>query len=808
MDFLDKINEKTIIVCPSTIKRKILNEINKRNCLINVKIYSLEELKRIVYFDYDIDAILYLMDKHGYSYDIANYYIKNIYYVEDKKYDNEKLDKLVDLKQELYDNNLLSYNKMFIKSYKNTKFLVVGYDYIDYFSKKILSSFNYEIISEESLNRINDVYKFNTLEEEILFVIDEIILLINKGISLNNIYLLNLDSNYIDEVIRLFNMFNIPIDLNNSSSIISTIVGNNIYNKLVELKSIEETVKYMDTLNMEQSIYDRILKIFNKYYDLDYSFDSILKCVKYDFENTEFNKKEYSNSVKIGDLYNSIYEDDDYVFLLGFNQGSIPKVYKDEDYISDDLKRILDLDSTDKLNKERIKATTKNINRIKNITITYKEHYLKEVFYPSNLLNEDGFVLKEKKELSTDNSSIYSKLKLAKMLDNLINYDEKDKDLPKYYHSIKIDYLNYDNKYQKINKSSLHDYINNTKSKYLSLSYTSIDEYFKCHFKFYITRILQLNKYEDSFELFLGSMFHDVLSKINNKDFDYEKEYDNYLKNNDYIKSKKEYTSEELFYIDKLKKELKTVCDFLSQFHSVTKLSKIETEKPEKVDKSKEDVKVIFNGKIDKIMSCKDIDKDLVAVIDYKTGNDEIKLSYASEGIGLQLLIYLYFISKDTDYNNPHFVGFYLQNILKNIDKKPDKTYMSQLLDSLRLNGYTTDNLDYVAMFDPTYNCSNSKYIKSMGFKDEKEIKKSAKLIDSIKVDKIIDFIDKKIDEARDGVLDAEFKINPKMYFGEDESISCQYCKYKDICFMKDIDYERKSKNKAFDFLEEGDIDD
>ena len=403
MDFLDKINEKTIIICPTNIKNKLLNEINKRDSLINVKIYSLEELKRIICFDYGINAILYLMEKHSYSVDIAKYYINNLYYVEDKEYNNEKLDFLVSLKNELIDNNLLTYNKLFIKSYKNTKFLIFGYDYIDSFNKKLLSNFDYELISNKSISRVNDVYKFNTLEEEIIFVINEIISLINKEIDLNNIYLLNVDSNYKDEIIRLFNMFKIPVDIDNSSSIISTVIGKKIYDYLNTSKSFEETVNYMESLNNDsnQLIINRIINIFNKYVGLDYSFNNILKCIKSDFEKTIINNNNVKNKVRIGDLYNSYYDENDYVFLLGFNQGSIPKVFKDEDYISDDLKEILGLDTTLTLNKERISATTKNINNIKNITISYKKYYMKEEFYSSNLLGEKEFVEKTVDELNT-----------------------------------------------------------------------------------------------------------------------------------------------------------------------------------------------------------------------------------------------------------------------------------------------------------------------------------------------------------------------------------------------------------------------
>ena len=795
MDFLDKINEKTVIVCPSIIKNKILNEINKKNSLINVKIYSLDELKRIIYFDYDINAILYLMDNHNYSFDIAKYYINNLYYVDDITYNNEKLDYLVSLKRELIENKLLTFNILFVKSYKNTKFIVFGYDYIDSFNKKLLSNFNYEIISNKSLSRVNDVYKFNTLEEEVIFVINEIISLIEKGIDLNNIYLLNIDSNYKDEIIRLFDMFKIPVEIDNSSSIISTVVGRKIFDYLNNSRSFEETANFMDSIKLDnnQLIMNRIINIFNNYIGLDYSFDNILKCVRRDFENTIINNKNVKNKVRIGDLYNSYYDENDYVFLLGFNQGSIPKVFKDEDYISDDLKEILGLDTTLTLNKERISATTNNINNIKNITISYKKYYMKEEFYSSNLLGEKDFVEKSIDELNTENSLLYSEIVFAKMLDNLINYDEKNDNLGKYYNSLKIRYMDYDNKYKNIDKKDLLKNLNNN----LLLSYSSINNYFKCQFRYYINNILKLNKYEDSFDAFIGNLFHYVLSCIDKKDFDFEKEYNDYLKD-------KEFSSKEEFYIDKLKEELRLVCNFLKEFRSDTKLKQELHEKEIKVDKSVDNVNVIFKGYVDKIMYEELPDKTLISIIDYKTGNTEIKLDYAEYGIDLQLFIYIYLISKKGLFKNPYFVGFYLQNILNNIEKDPKKTYIEQKYNSYKLHGYSTTDRVSLEEFDPTYD--SSKYIQSMSITAKDEFNSKAKVLDKETMKKIVDFIDSKVEDARDNILEADFKIAPKFFNGDKDSIGCKNCHFKDICFMKNEDIKYLDKNTSFDFLKEGDI--
>ena len=60
-------------------------------------------------------------------------------------------------------------------------------------------------------------------------------------------------------------------------------------------------------------------------------------------------------------------------------------------------------------------------------------------------------------------------------------------------------------------------------------------------------------------------------------------------------------------------------------------------------------------------------------------------------------------------------------------------------------------------------------------------------------VDKMI------IDNAFDNILNAKFDINPKRV-GKD-NIGCSFCKYSDICFMKEEDVVLLDEHNNLDFL-------
>ena len=47
-----------------------------------------------------------MVDNHQMKIDVAKTYLKNLHFVEEKDYNNEKLDQLVNYRKELSDNNL------------------------------------------------------------------------------------------------------------------------------------------------------------------------------------------------------------------------------------------------------------------------------------------------------------------------------------------------------------------------------------------------------------------------------------------------------------------------------------------------------------------------------------------------------------------------------------------------------------------------------------------------------------------------------------------------------------------------------
>ena len=206
---LDFLQSNSVIIVPSSLKLLILKEVSRDKELFNIKYMTREEFIEKSTFSYDERAILYLMDKYGYDSDVIKTMISNMYYVEDKDYSNAKLNDLVKLKKELLEKNLLVTDKLFSKYLENKKIFVYGYFYVDNIFKKYLSKYDYEIISDDASEANSKVvYEAKTIEEEMEFLFNNIGELLNNGIDIDKIKIVNYSDKYSNVLYKLANFFN------------------------------------------------------------------------------------------------------------------------------------------------------------------------------------------------------------------------------------------------------------------------------------------------------------------------------------------------------------------------------------------------------------------------------------------------------------------------------------------------------------------------------------------------------------------------------------------------------------------------
>jgi len=765
---LENIKNNTIIICNNNYKMQILENIKK---LINIKFMSMEEFIKSYYFDYDEKTILYLIKKYNVKYEITLEYLNNLIYIEDKKYNKDKLDFLVNLKKELIDNNLLIFNNRF-KNYISDKDIII-YNYsLSKFEKYLLRDINYKVIEKKIENYKPTIYEFDDIEEEIEYVARKISELINSGVDIKNIKLTNISNDYINPVTKIFNFYKLKINKFNNIPLISTVIGKTFFENL---SSVENGIESIEKYNTTDT-YNKIVSMCNKYVWCD-DINDLKILLEYDLRHTYIENTKYTNMIEVVDYKTHDFKDC-YVFMLGFNQGIIPSLFKDEDYIPDNIKPNY-LDNTIEKNLKEKQDVIKSIKNIKNLTITYKLKNAFSTFYPSNLIDElDSVVEKVELDYKVSYSELSDMIALTNMLDNLIKFGSVNKNLNLLNCNYYIPYNTYSHAFTGLSKNKLNNYIRSLKS--FNLSYTLMDNYNRCAFRFYIDKILCLKDNLDLFSVTLGNIYHDILEKAVKENIDIEKEIYKYVSDNDIVLS-----NSNRFFLNRTIKNIEYLIEVLKKQNSFSNLKNIETEKFVKIP-LKDNIN--FVGFIDKIVYNTINDITIASIIDYKTYVKKPSLKYIDSGIGLQLPTYM-LLSKYS-FKNIRFAGFYLQNITLDNKSERDKEK------SLKLIGYTNTDKEILKEFDSNY--MDSSVIDGIKIKNDGSFSANSlkHMLNDDEINKVIDITKEKIDETINNVLESKFDINPKY---DRANLGCEFCKYKDLCFMKEYDFVKIKPSEVFD---------
>lgn len=754
----------SLIICPDDLKRKLLEYFYNEKKLFDVKFMDLQEYRKNICFDYDIRAIRYLKDNYNLSIANAREVLDNLCYVESgKEYGNEKLNSLSAIRKQLEDNYLLIYNPLFNKAIRDRKIYVCGYGKLKDEDRKITDG---EVIEYEYNEKKYQISTFEDIEKEVGYLYDSIYKLISeKNVDINKIFVLGNVTDY-ESYFRRFNeYYGFTIEVHDDERFIGTKKALDFIEDL-DIKNKEELFeKYKDD--------ERIINVLNRYpgYELKEIKDFIIS----DLKKIRTDNELYRNTVKCEKMFTD-FEDDEYVFLIGFND-QIPSLKRDTDYLSDNNKKQLDLTISEDENALIRYNARAYLSGINNLHISFSEKSPFKKYNLSNLFNENEYEL-IKVEENYDISEAYNRLRYGSMLDRLYRYNDQDEKLSSLYETYRDnDYLEYDNSFNGLSNDQINAIDN------VRLSYSSMDKFFKCQFAYYIENILGLKNQEETFYTKTGTLCHEVLKDLyEDKNFDFESSWQNNIKKLSKDQSFCEDEKEE-FFTGRIKEELKKDIEILKHQRQDSMLDK---QMCEKLFKNEINDRVSFVGFIDKVMYYEGKNEIVANVIDYKTGTvAKINEKLMPYGMSLQLPSYMYLLRKDNPFTKKiAFGGFYLQHLINSEIKYDENKDLSEIKkESMKLDGYTTADPDRLSICDFTAAEGVSQNIRGLKLKKDGSFYAYSKVLDDEEMDGMVKLVEGKIDEAKDAILKGEFKINPKEIDNRNES--CGYCPYGMICFKR-----------------------
>lgn len=747
MNINEDLNNKILII-PNNIKTKIIKYINNLPKLTNVKILTINEFITNLTIEYDEKAILYLIKNKNLSYQNSKEILNNLKY-SSSNIDNSKIKYLDNIRKELLEKNIIKINKLFKRSIQNKEIIFYGFDYINKFTKYLINTNNLKVkYLDKKYNIFNPkILLFNNTNNEIEYIAEDII---KNNLDLSKTFIYGINNDNILIIDRIFKSYNLPINLNYNNTLYNTHIGKELLNNLNNIDNYLLTIK-------DDNIKKKIIDLLNKYYFVD-NYEEIHNIIKEELKQIKISNKKIDNAINEIDIYNNIIDDDYHIYIINFNNEYIPVLNKDVDYISDNDKPEY-LETTTELNNINKEILNKIIKSIKNVTITASKNNYNGSLNISTIATDYNYEIIETNNNISKYSNKINKYNLTNMLDDYLKYNSKNNNqdiLLNTYPNLR--YKEYDNTYTKVNHSSEY-----------TLSYSKMNSYYECPFKYYCDNVLKLNIYEDTFDTYLGSLCHYILSKIYNDDFNFEQSKNEFISTSNY-----NLTNENKLFQDKILEELKEAIKYILSMQKVSKFNEIECEK--KIETTINNNK--FVGIVDKIQKY----QNKIFIVDYKTGTPKINLKECTYGFNLQLPTYIYLIK--TLYPNSEIVGVYLEHILKpKFNYNKDKDDNESFEDSLKLEGYSTSNEEILEEIDNTY--ANSKYLKGIKKKNDGFYKYS-KILSNEEFNELEKLVKEKITNCINEINDNKFDIKPVIL--NQKNKSCPNCSYASICYHTEKD--------------------
>lgn len=684
-ELLNIIYEKrnVLLICQNSLKKKLLKSIDK---LINITFKTPKEAQNDLLGYYDDIAVYEIKRLLNTSYEYAQ---KVLNYLTITK------DPFLQKSLQKYYHEPINYNKEIIVCTK-----------IDMFLNKALENRQFTKYEKKEIDNIS-VFHYKTVIKEVEALAHKIVQIKEKGEMDIVVYYNN--NCYVNIINDVFPFYGIGFNIDDTTNLYSIPSAQEVLNDLNKINDITDS-----------RLKNKVIEAVNSLSNYAYNKEDLIDC----FKNTSIKKENIKDAVDIM-KYNKFMPYNKYTFILGMNYSIIPSIKKDDDYLSDKEKEKYALISSTEENKREIEYFQKTSKQCDNLFISYSDIDLSTELTKSPLINETELsdtsyefsIKRAKLEFSKED---YSYMKYQLKNDNYANLLATFRDIEKY-----------DNDYKQIDKELIKKEV--LKDNILNVSFTKLDNFLSCPFKFFSKYMLKLDR-KDHF-VDIGNFFHVFL-----ENYFISNDFDNSIaKGFEEIELSKFYKEKYYYYSKKLVEALK---------EQVILYDELFLEK--EINKSlEEDKQILLVGKIDKLF----IKDGYAFVVDYKTSTDSATLTKElkfkdSEPKARQLVFYFLLLDNQ-------FGGMFLQHVMpkKAEDLKKEKFY--------KLDGYINTEFDDIKKL-----MTNDK--KTLSQNDFNGIKNT--LIEELK-----DFKEK--------ALNGDFSIKPR-------DSACAFCPYKGFCYYKTYEEE------------------
>lgn len=802
-----KQKNKSLVIANHSILTEIKTELSRQNLFLDIVLKTQDEIIRDVLGTYKQEAMFFYAKSKHTPLELFHNYQTFFPYLKNCKDDNVL--HLIQTKQDLRP--FLKRHPHKLKRYSTREVLLVEENPLSNewrFVKDILQDqFVVTHLQIEEIKSNIEYYEFADAKEEAMHVVFEIAKLLGSGIDPNHIKVHIPTDSYLPLLEEVFYLYDIDI----SKLRKATLSTQPFFLKWIQiLKTTSMSDSLLDTIelsikhaakslpNVSKRIINQVIQVINTIDLTKFDLPSFLEFVSEAAQTIKVQQQQYTNTIEVGDFTFAYVKPISYFFVLGFAQNLIPKVYLDEDFLTDEVKKELEIITSEEKNAFIKQHWRHKLQTIQESRLSFSYHVFNNAFVKSSFLEtlcEENKVQVKTSEFETLRySKKQDEMLYGKYVDKRVKYDIIDENM-KYLEPVFFNapYRMYDNQFDGMDQNELTHYLENT----FTLSYTALDLYYNCPFAYYLEKVLRIRRTTNAAALFTGNVYHAVLEVYLKENREVEVES---IK--DFILAFSNEHENPLgirmhFYLEKYAQDLVNILETIKNQQNQSEFV-VKGYEDTLTIRLENDYQTKMSGKVDKLMTFHFKGKTYAIVVDYKTGNTSFDYTYIENGLDMQTLIYFYLYKKSgRDFS---FGGAYLQSVFLNPMNEDIKKEIDELVwDALKLSGYTNASVDLLEKMDK--DIRSHTFIDKMAFKKDGSFTAHAekRTLTDETFESLLNYVEKKIYEGVEKIEQGKFLVSPIQVGSKD---ACRYCPYQDLCFKRESNYIKKDKAEDLSFVE------
>ena len=613
-----------------------------------------------------------------------------------------------------------------------------------------------------------------------------------------------------------------------SKEIYNFLIQNNINEildkKLKKYNQQDISDEYNTSYKLLVGILEDICLIFK---DEKMSFDKYKDLLQVGLSSSELGKiPATQDQVIFGDTERTRSNKLKVLFVVGINDGSFPKVNKEEGFLNDNDRELLKnagielaKTSMDSLYEEQFNIYRTLTTPEELLFLSYSSSDKQGVsIRPSILikkikkmfpkLEEESDIIKRKHSITNEIGTFDEAMNIYKEYLEGNEIQKEWEDIIRYFYledknkfKKAISGIYYSNKAEDINSENVENLYGN----YLKTSVSRLETYRKCPFSFHLTYGLKLKeKAQLKMEAIdTGSFMHEVIDlffkSLDENNLNLKEVTDEEILKivSDIIRELLETSKYYIFSSSakyrlltrRLKKVVyKSICyivyslkysDFKILGHEVEFSN---TGEYKNIKLEIENKKVEITGKIDRVDIAKLSDKQYVRIIDYKSSSKDLDLNQVLSGIQIQLITYLDAIGEQTSFEPSGilYMGL-IDNVVKDAKNLTEEEIENKIRNNFRMKGLILADVSVIKMMDNKLQTGSSDIVPVYINKDGTISEKKSSVINRDDFNKLQVKVKEIIKEISKEILKGKIDIKPYYYNGK---TGCDYCKYKTICMF------------------------